>query len=264
LYSAVNTPQTSAEIHIHMGISVSVQKQKTKGKLIMSQLIADATRATRMLATLQNNVSVGEVPDATAEWVFQHPVEAGREFTLFLKNGARVLIGKVETIPIDRTVPFNPAEFVGVGWSIWKGPANGSGLEGEEEQDARSLALTTLDITRLRLETTLKGEETSIVGEEKIKRLMAMTDIRLDAGIFQTFWRNQHLIPERFKAQTNGNTTCIFCDGTVLRSPDGNRCVLYFYWRDGAREWVWYYFRLDYHFNANCPSAVSPQVSPQT
>ncbi len=229
----------------------------------MSQLIEDATRATRMLATLQNNVSVGEVPDSTAEWVFQNPKEAGEQFTLFLKNGAQVLIGKIETISIDRTTPFNPAEFIGAGWTIWKGPADGKGLEGEEEQDARSLALTTLDATRLRLETTLKGEETSIVGEEKLKRLQKMADvIRLDAGIFQTFWRNQHLIPERFKAKTNGDTTYVYCDGTVLRCPRGDRCVLCFCWY-GSREWSWSCIRLDGHFNAVNPSAVSPQVSPQ-
>ncbi|MDO8590863.1 MAG: hypothetical protein Q7R65_02695 [bacterium] len=216
-----------------------------------------------MLATLQNNVSVGEVPDATAEWVFQNPVEAGREFTLFLKNGAHVLIGEPKIIPIDRATPFNPAEFIGSGWTIWKGLAEGNGLEGEEEQDKRSLALTTLDVTHLRLETTLKGEETSIVGEEKLKRLQKMTDIRLDAGIFQTFWRNQHLIPERFKAQTNGNATYVFCDGTVLRGPGGGRCVLCFYWGVGLRKWDGDYFRLGGLFSAGGPSAVSPQVSPQ-
>lgn len=228
----------------------------------MSQLITDPRRVARMFGTLQNNVNIGDVPDATAEWVFQHPVEAGEQFTLFLKNGAQVLIGKVETIPIDRATPFNPAEFIGAGWSIWKGPADGNGLEGEEEQDKRSLALTTLDVTRLRLETTLKGEETSIVGEEKLKRLMAMKDtIRLDAGIFQTFWRNQHLIPERFKAKTNGNTAYIFCDGTILRSPGGFRYVLYFYWSDDTRQWGWNCFRLGSHWYANGPSVVSPQVS---
>ncbi len=227
-----------------------------------SQLITDPRRVARLFGTLQSNVCTEEIPDATAEWVFQHPVEAGREFTLFLKNGARVFIGEPKTIPIDRTTPFNPAEFIGAGWTIWKGPAEGNGLEGEEEQDARSLALTTLDVTRLRLETTLKGEETSIVGEEKLKRLQKMTDIRLDAGIFPTFWRNQHLIPERFKAQSNGNTTYVFCDGTVLRSPDGGRCVLFFFWYGAARKWHWSYYRLGGHFDANSPSAVSPQVSP--
>lgn len=229
-----------------------------------SQLITDPRRVARLFGTLQGNVSIGDVPDSTAEWVFQNPKEAGEQFTLFLKNGAQVLIGKTETISIDRTTLFNPVEFIGAGWSIWKGPADGNGLEGEEEQDARSLALTTLDVTRLRLETTLKkGEETSIVGEEKLKRLQKMTDIRLDAGIFQTFWRNQHLIPERFKAKTNGNTTYIFCDGTVLRSPRGHRYVLCFYWGGDERKWRWYCGGLVNHWHAYDPSAVSPQVSPQ-
>ncbi len=229
----------------------------------MSQLITDPKKAVRMLAALLNNISVEVVPESTADWVLQHPVEAGEQFTLFLKNRAQVLIGKIETIPVDRTTPFNPTEFIGAGWTIWKGPANGNGLEGEEEQDMRSLALTTLDVTHLRLETTLKGGETSIVGEEKLKRFTAMTDvIRLDLGIFQTFWRNQLLIPERFKAKTNGNTTYVFCDGTVLRSPCGNRCVLYFCWRDDTREWIrGCGVGLDVRFKANSPSAVSPQVS---
>lgn len=52
----------------------------------MSQLITDPTRASRLMGTLQNNVSMGEVPDATAEWAIQHPVEAGSKFTLFLKG----------------------------------------------------------------------------------------------------------------------------------------------------------------------------------
>lgn len=228
-----------------------------------SQLITDPRRVARLFGTLQGNVNIGDVPDSTAEWVFQNPKEAGEQFTLFLKNGAQVLIGKAETISIDRTTPFNPAKFIGADWSIWKGPAEGNGLEGEEEQDARSLAITTLDVTRLRLETTLKGEETSIVGEEKLKRLQKMTDIRLDIGIFQTFWKNQHLIPERFKAKTNGNTTYIFCDGTVLRSPYGDRFVLCFHWCDGTRRWSWHCRWLDSHFSADSPSAVSPQVSTQ-
>ncbi len=235
-----------------------------KGKLVMSQLITDPTRAARMLATLQNNVSVAEVPDATAEWVFQNPAEAGKEFTLFLQNRARVFIGKIEMMAIDRSKPFDPVEFpsLGKGWSIWKGPADGDGLTGEEEQDPRSLALTELNLTTLQLETTLKGDETSIVGEDKLKRLKATESlIRLDAGIFLTFWNNKHLIPERFKKKTGGNTTYIFCDGTVLRSPHGDRYVLCFCWFGDA--WRWDYRRLGRGFGGSDPSALSPQVSPQ-
>ena len=215
-----------------------------------------------MFGTLQSNVCIESVPDSTAEWVFQHPTEAGAQFTLFLKNGAQVLIGEPKIITIDRTTPFNPAEFIGKGWSIWKGPADGNGLKGEEEQDKRSLALTQLDVTRLQLVTTLEKGETSIVGEEKLTRLKKMADvIRLDAGIFLTFWKNQHLIPLRFKEKTNGNTTYVFCDGTVLRSPHGRRFALYFFWHDG--RWHWCFNGLGNGFRVDYPSAVSPQVGPQ-
>lgn len=47
---------------------------------------------------------------------------------------------------------------------------------------------------------------------------------------------------------------------TILRSPNGNRYVVYFYWNDDTRKWNWNYNRLDNHFNANNPSAVSPQL----
>ena len=36
---------------------------------------------------------------------------------------------------IDRSKPsFNPATFIGAGWSMWRGPINGNGLDGEEER----------------------------------------------------------------------------------------------------------------------------------
>jgi outer membrane protein assembly factor BamB len=99
-----------------------------------------------------------------------------------------------------------------------------------------------------------KGEK-SIKGEDKLKRLKEKTNrIRLDAGIFKTLWENQILIPEKWKEQTNGNTTFIFFDGTVLRNSIGNRFVLCLCWDDG--EWLWYYDWLENDWYANVPSAV--------
>jgi hypothetical protein len=69
------------------------------------------------------------------------------------------------------------------------------------------------------------------------------------------------LIPEKWKQQTNGNTTLIHFDGTVLRDSDGDRCVLCLCW-DGD-EWSWDYDYLEDGFEADDPSAVlaSPQNS---
>ena len=144
-------------------------------------------------------------------------------------------------IKIDRTEPFNLAQFMVQGSSI-------------EEQDERALVITEVDLSKIRLETTLKPGETPVIGEERLKRLKKAGHIRLDAKVFQTLWENQSLIPEKWKEKTNGNTTYIFFDGTVLRNTSGKRCALYLCWSDG--EWSWYFYWLDNDFDASYPSAV--------
>lgn len=157
-------------------------------------------------------------------------------------------------IQIDRSQPFDPAEFLGAGWSIWRGPADGDGLSGDEDQDERSLALTEVDLSKIRFETCLQKGEASITGEEKLRRLKVSGHIRLDAKIFQTLWENRDKIPEAWKEKINSNTRFIFFDGTILRSPRGNRFVLYFCRRDG--EWHWSYRWLECDWSASGPSAV--------
>ena len=144
-------------------------------------------------------------------------------------------------IKIDRTEPFNLAQFMVQGSSI-------------EEQDERALVITEVDLSKIRLETTLKPGETPVIGKERLKRLKKAGHIRLDAKVFQTLWENQSLIPEKWKEKTNGNTTYIFFDGTVLRDPHGHRCALYLFWHGGM--WRWYCNWLDRGFDAGRPSAV--------
>jgi hypothetical protein len=181
------------------------------------------------------------------------PEEFGRRFTEYLRNGARI-IRESNLLRIDRSVPFNPTKFLGEGWSIWRGPADGDGLSGDEDQDQRSLGLTELDLSKIQFVTCLRGKETHIGGEEKLRRLKASSRIRLDAKIFQTLWENKDRIPEILKEKTNGYTTYVFFDGTILRCPDGNRCVLCFCWFGGG--WDWSYGWLDYDWYSLDPSAV--------
>lgn len=144
---------------------------------------------------------------------------------------------------VDHSKSFDPVAFLGQGWSIWKGPKDGSGLEGEEEQDNGSLALTEIDLTRVRLESMLEEGEPSVPGEEKLERLKAAKHIRLDAKVFLTLWENLNLIPESWKEKTSGTTTFIYFDGTVLRDSDGCRYVLVLYWC--GDRWDWGRDRLD-------------------
>ena len=180
--------------------------------------------------------------------------ELGRRFAAFLKNGANPIVGEPKIIPIDRSRPFNPGKFIGKGWDFWHGSADGNGRDGYLDEDPRSLALTQLDLSQIQLVTTLQEGETVVGGEEKQRRLKVANYIRLDLGIFQTFWENRYLIPQLFRELTNGDTTYVFFDGQPLRSPHGFCFVLYLYF--GVGRWHWDYHWLDSDFDAFSPSAV--------
>jgi hypothetical protein len=222
---------------------------------IMGQITLDQSH--QIMAALATNADWGSLDFellGLQDAIIRNPTGAGREFTDFLRNRARLIVGEPKIIQIDRSKPFNPAEFIGKGWDFWRGPIDGDGLSGDLDEDPRSLAITQLDLSQIRLVTTLKEGETIINGEEKQWRLKAASYIRLDLGIFQTFWNNQRLIPQLFRELTSGGTTYIFFDGQPLRNPNGYRYVLYLYFDDG--EWYWYYYWLGYDFNVNDPSAV--------
>lgn len=144
-------------------------------------------------------------------------------------------------IQIDRTAPFDPVTFIDEGWSI-------------VEEDERSLKLTEVNLGKVQFETMLKDSEMLIVGEKKLKRLIASGCIRLDAKLLQVLWENKHLIPEVWKHPTNGNTTYVFFDGTILQHSHAGRYVLCLYWNDG--EWHWHYYWPDDEWHANYPAAV--------
>jgi hypothetical protein len=108
-------------------------------------------------------------------------------------------------ICIDRSLPFDSAEFIGKDWGVI-------------EEDERSVALTEVDLSSVRLETCLRAER-YIPGETRLCRLKEAGYIRLDAKVFETLWRNQHLIPEGWKEKTYGYVTHVYFDGTLLRSP---------------------------------------------
>jgi hypothetical protein len=193
------------------------------------------------MSILANNADWESIDSNVLQRIIDDPREAGKHFNLFLRNGGRVIIGEPRIIQIDRSKKFDPAEFIGKGWTI-------------EEEDERSLELTELDITNVRFEHMLVEGETWVKGETKLERLKSAGNIRLDAKIFQTLWENQHLIPERWKEKTNGNTTFVCFDGTVLRDPGGYRYILYLDWYGGG--WCWNDRWLVSKWDANGPSAV--------
>jgi hypothetical protein len=189
-----------------------------------------AGRLKLAIEILTENVDLGQIDTKDLDLIIQDGYEAGEYFTYFLKTTGKSIIDrrKLRTIRIDRKRLFNPAQFM-----------DHQGLE-IEEQDKRSVMITEIDSSTIALESMLEGG-TVISGEEHLRRLKQTGYTRLDAGIFQTFWENQHLIPEYWKGAAN-DPKHIFFDGTILRNQYG-RYVISLYWSMG--EWRWTYCRLD-------------------
>lgn len=180
--------------------------------------------------------------------------ERGRRWTAFLNNSGQLIIKGPSVLVADRSKPFDPVRFLGKGSSIWRGPADGKGLEGEEDQDPRSLALTEVDFSKVAFEHFLKGGESAITGEEKLVRMKADPRVRYDAGVGQALLDEKSQATLRFLHDTYGITWMEFA--TVLRDSDGDRAFLYLD-RSGDGSWVWYYYWLGGVRNAKGVSPVS-------
>ena len=180
------------------------------------------------------------------------------ELNKFLRNGCRMVIVSAGKFLVDRATPFNPATFIGAGWTIWKGPADGDGLSGDEEQDSQSLALTEIDWSTVTFEHTLREGETTITGEEKLRRLKELGHLRFDAKVGQDLMNE----PGRITLAMLRARGIKWFDlpGTVLRSPDGHRCILYLYC-DGVGQWDWRFFWLGRVWRRRSPSAVRASTS---
>ena len=140
------------------------------------------------------------------------------------------------------TKSFKPAEFIGKGWTVWKGPIDGDGLSGEEDVDKRSLSLSEIKLASLFFETCLKEGEKPIKGEEKLRRLKERPDlIRLGGNVFLGLWFDYQANKKNSAMEwlfQNRKITYLDFFGLILRYPDGDRRVLYLY-RDGG-GWSWH------------------------
>lgn len=174
--------------------------------------------------------------------VIDDPRRAGAEMTIFLQNRARVMRGEPKILKIENTEDFNLRKFVQDS-TIWKGPADGNGLEGEEDIDRRSLGLSEVDLSKICLYNGLEGDETFITGEEKLRRLKALKHIiRFGGNVFRALW-DDHQANKGSSClgwlQVNREAICVDFPGLVLRNPKGNRFSLYFCF-DGT-DWDWNY-----------------------
>lgn len=175
----------------------------------------------------------------------------------YLQNGieGKFFFGESKSF---QTKPFNPAEFIGKGWTIWKGPIDGDGLSGEEDTDKRSLALTEIELASLSFEICLKEGEGPIKGEEKLRRLKKNPNlIRLGGNVFLGLWLDYQANKENSALEwlfRNRRITYLDFFGLILRNPNGYRDVLYLYRSGGV--WYWNCHWLENGWSADYFSAV--------
>lgn len=222
----------------------------------MGRITADQSQ--QVMAILMTNVdwsSIDFEESGLQDAVIRNGKEAGDQFTRFLKNRGRVIVGDPKSF---FTTSFDPAEFIGKEWKVWRGPIDGDGLSGEEDIDPRSLGLTEINVASLLFETCLKKGEQRITGEEKLKRLKAANVVRLGGNVFLGLWRDFETNKENSILEHLYRTRKItYLDffGFILRRPDGRRCVLDLY-RDDGGEWIWGYGWLGRGWSAGDRSAV--------
>ena len=131
---------------------------------------------------------------------------------------------------IVRPAPFDPEKFLGKSWGIIA-----------EERDARSAALPEVDFGQAEFISCLKPGESSIKGEEKLRRLKASGRLRYGASVFHGLWQDYQNRQENSVLETLyrlKNLTYLDFFGDVLLSPDGGRLVLCLY-RSSGGEWYW-------------------------
>lgn len=188
------------------------------------------------------------------------PEEFGRRMTAFFKNNMRFILGGLKIA----TAPFDPAKFIGANGVFWKGPKDGNGLEGKEERDKVSLALTEVDFAKAYFLTGLEKGEGSITGEEKLVRLRKSGRILYGTTVAMGLWQNYQSCQNKAESvleklyQQRG---IIYIDfpGDVLRGSHGRRCVLVFCRGDDG-QWGWGCHWLGVDWAGLDFSAVSQQV----
>lgn len=111
---------------------------------------------------------------------------------------------------------FNPAKFIDKGWKFGKKPNDR--IETPKEFDSN----------KVKLISVLKPGETSVKGEERRNRLIALPEKKLGTNNFFWLWQDKSRIPEEWKKRDeNGNVIYITFDADVLVNLYGDRCVLY-------------------------------------
>lgn len=199
----------------------------------------------QLSSVLFNNIDLDAISPEIAQAIIEDPQQAGAQFTLFLQNGARVMIGEPTTLLCS--TPFDPVTFFNE--PKWK--------KETKDEDKRGTALKQLDLTTILFETCLKAGESRITGEEKLTLLKTSGKVRLGSNAFLALWQDYKARGANSALEwlrRNRGITYLDFFGEVLVRPSGCRYVPYLYFDGGG--WYWSYRSLGRVWLANFVSAV--------
>jgi len=173
-------------------------------------------------------------------------------------TGVAVIVRHCLKLALPRV--FNPTEFIGKDWTVWKGPADGNGLEGDEDCVPEP---DVMDFEQIVLETHLQQGKTSIHGEEKMHLARVGKNQQLGGRAFLSLWKDwqkckadgkpeESILEKLRRAKKIGNVIYFF--GLTLRYPISRRRVLCLYFN--GEGWYW-----DYNWLGNVWSAADPSAS---
>lgn len=207
----------------------------------------------RKLVTSRQTDSIRDMANAKGVTCaeFQKALDDGSfgRFLDLIRNGNYRPVGT--KLPIIKK--FNPVNFLGKGWSVWRGPADGDGLVGDEDIDPRGEALTEVEFSKVVFTNDLKPNEISITGEEKLRRQKESGVVRFGGNVFLACWENNDRLNDLVPKHVN----ILVFTGMVLRGPRGHRDFLYLFRYAGGWSWDYYYLGNDWYDNSSSVGLAS-------
>jgi len=147
----------------------------------------------------------------------------------FLGRVRNVQRGVAEIKPVEHAIDLGADPFLPDGWKV------------EEHQKGKVVKLERkgddlyLDGKKIEFYLSKKQKGGSIEGND-LRKELAKQPV-LNANVLDYLREHPQLIPDAWKQDEQGNTRYIFFWGTVYRYSDGDLCVRYLSWNDGAWSW---------------------------
>ena len=110
-----------------------------------------------------------------------------------------------------------------------------------------------LDMSKVKLHLSRNQVDGNIIKGNKLREELVSKPV-LNINILNYLLRNQELIPEDWKRDTNNCIRWIFFWGTIYRNSEDHLFVRYLFWDNSM--WVWSYYRLDRTWSNDCPAAI--------